>query len=96
MHEADGMRMEDRIRQKLETGLRPSYLHIENQSQLHAGHAGDDGSGESHFYVEIVAEAFTGQSIVARHRIVHEILGNTLTNCIHAISIKANAPKCND
>ena len=85
-------RVEDRIREKLQAGFAPVYLRVENQSHLHAGHAGDDGSGETHFAVEIVAEAFRGQSRVASHRMVHDILADDIKSRIHALSITAKAP----
>lgn len=85
-------RVEDDIRAKLEGHFKPVMLRIENQSHLHAGHAGDDGSGESHFAVEIVADAFKNQSRVACHRMVHDILEDDLKHRIHALSIVARAP----
>jgi BolA protein len=86
------MSMEETIKTKLTEGLNPQILRVENQSRLHAGHAGDDGSGESHFHVEIVADAFKNQSKVACHRMVHEILKNEMKSRIHALSIHARAP----
>ena len=84
--------VEDNIRAKLEGHFQPVRLVVENQSHLHAGHAGDDGTGETHFAVEIVAEAFRGQSRVACHRMVHHILEEDLSTRIHALSIVAKAP----
>ncbi len=49
------------IEQRLTLALRPERLAVINDSAKHRGHTGDDGSGESHFTVEIVAEAFAGQ-----------------------------------
>ena len=84
--------VEDRIRAKLEAHFKPVLLRVENQSHLHAGHAGDDGTGETHFAVEIVAESFKGQSRVACHRMVHDILADDIKSRIHALSISAKAP----
>ena len=47
------MSIEVTIKERLEASLAPSELVVTNQSHLHAGHAGDDGSGESHFKIEI-------------------------------------------
>lgn len=85
-------RVEDRIRAKLEQHFKPVLLRVENQSHLHAGHAGDDGTGETHFAVEIVADIFKGQSRVACHRMVHDILEDDIRTRIHALSISAKAP----
>lgn len=85
------MMMEDRIKAKITAALAPAALTVENQSRLHAGHAGDDGSGESHFHLMVVSERFTGQSSLARHRMVYGILQEEM-KVIHALSIKALTP----
>lgn len=79
------------IRAALEAALAPLHLEIEDQSHLHAGHAGArDGRG--HFRVEIVSEAFAGKSPIARHRTVYAALGSLMTTDIHALSISARTP----
>lgn len=78
----------EEIRAALETAFQPRALEVVNESRRHAGHAGDDGSGESHFRVVIAAEAFAGQSRIARHRMVHKALGADLTAAIHALSLE--------
>ena len=85
------MAMEETIRRKLTEALNPSLLEVVNESHLHKGHAGDDGSGESHFRVMVVAEAFAGLSRVDAHRLVCKVLEKELKNGIHALSIKALA-----
>jgi BolA protein len=72
--------------------LRPTRLDVVNESHLHAGHRSSPGTGESHFRVLIVSEAFTGKSRVERHRIVNDLLSNELKNAVHALAIKACAP----
>lgn len=59
-----------------------------NESHRHAGHAGDDGSGESHFRVAIRATAFDGQTRIARHRAVHAAIGPELMGRIHALALE--------
>ena len=76
------------MHQRLETAFAPSRLEVVNESHRHAGHAGDDGSGESHFSLRIRAEALAPLSRVARHRAVHQALGD-LTARIHALAIDA-------
>ncbi len=82
------MAVESEIRQRLEATFAPSRLEVVNESHRHAGHAGDDGSGESHFTVLIRAEALAPLSRVARHRAVHKALGD-LTARVHALAIDA-------
>ncbi len=80
------------IAERLETALSPDRLAVINDSAQHRGHMGDDGSGESHFTVDIVATAFVGQSRVARQRLVNAALGDMMREKVHALAIKARAP----
>jgi BolA family transcriptional regulator, general stress-responsive regulator len=86
------MGLETRMREKLLIGLRPVRLDVVNQSHLHEGHRSSPGTGESHFQVLIVAEAFAGKSRVDRHRLVNELLAAELRDGVHALAIKAYAP----
>jgi BolA protein len=80
------------IEQRLTLALQPESLAVINDSAKHRGHTGDDGSGESHFTVEIVADAFTGQNRVARQRLVNHALADLLVEKVHALAIQAKAP----
>jgi BolA protein len=86
------MTVESRMREKLMISLRPTRLDVVNESHLHAGHRSSPGTGESHFRILIVSEAFTGKSRVERHRIVNDLLSDELKNGVHALAIKACAP----
>ncbi len=78
---------------RLTEALAPLKLEIIDDSHHHAGHAGHDARGESHFTVEIVSAAFTGQSRVNRQRLVNNALRELLANRIHALSIKTQSPE---
>ncbi len=80
------------IAARLEQALAPAQLRVINDSDKHRGHAGHDGSGESHFTVEIEAAAFSGMSRIERQRAVNHALGDLLERRIHALAIKARAP----
>jgi BolA protein len=81
----------ERIREQLLDVLEPELLEIEDESHLHAGHAGArDGRG--HFRVTVVSEAFTGLSRIARHRLVYEAVGALMETDIHALTIQAFSP----
>jgi BolA family transcriptional regulator, general stress-responsive regulator len=83
----------DRIREKLEAALQPARLAIHNDSRLHAGHHGGANRGEeTHFRIEIVAAAFTGESRVARQRRVYGILAEELAGTVHALQLSALTP----
>ena len=70
----------------------PTRLEVINDSAKHRGHAGDDGSGESHFSLTIESPAFAGLNRVQRQRAVYAALGEIMTDKVHALSIKATAP----
>jgi len=76
----------------LTAAFAPTYLAVINDSASHHGHSGDDGSGESHFTVEIESAAFAGISRVMRQRMVNKALGDIPGERVHALAIKARAP----
>ena len=80
------------ITRRLTAALSPTRLAVIDDSESHRGHAGHDGSGESHFTVEIESPSFTGQNRVARQRAVNAALGDLMHERIHALAIKARAP----
>jgi BolA protein len=80
------------MRQLLEAAFAPTRLDVINDSASHAGHMGDDGTGESHFTIEIESAAFTGVSRLQRQRLVNAALGDIPGQRVHAIAIKARAP----
>lgn len=84
------MSVDAEIRAKLEAAFAPTALEVINESHAHAGHAGHDGSGESHFRVRIAAPAFAELSRVARHRAIHAALGPALTGRIHALALEVS------
>ncbi|GGD98692.1 BolA family transcriptional regulator [Tsuneonella deserti] len=76
----------------LTVALAPTRLEVINDSAKHHGHAGDDGSGESHFTVIIESAAFAGKSRLERQRMVNAALGDIPGNRVHALAIRAFAP----
>ncbi|MEZ5923008.1 MAG: BolA family protein [Hyphomicrobiaceae bacterium] len=86
------MNVEEAIRTKLTQAFRPERLDIVNESHLHHGHHGSPGTGESHFRVHIVADAFAGKSRIECHRLVNAALEDELAGPIHALAIKAETP----
>ncbi|MBM1219459.1 BolA family transcriptional regulator [Ponticoccus sp. SC2-23] len=81
------MTLEAEIRDALTGAFAPTSLEVINESHQHAGHAGDDGSGESHWRVVIRSDAFEGQSRIARHRAVHAALGEGIMGRLHALAL---------
>jgi BolA protein len=80
------MAVEDELRARLTAAFAPDRLEIVNDSHRHAGHAGDDGSGESHFRVLLRSAALAPLTRVERHRAVHRALGD-LHARIHALAL---------
>lgn len=82
----------DLIVARLTAELSPTQLHVSNDSAQHRGHLGDDGTGESHFSVDIESSAFAGLSRVQRQRLVNRALADLLATRIHALAMKTRAP----
>jgi len=80
--------------QQIDTALRgalaPVELHVQDDSHLHAGHAG--AREGRHFSLRIVSPRFNGLSRVARHRLVYDALRDLIPHGIHALAIDARAP----
>ena len=81
------MPLKEQIEEKIKKTLLPSYLEVINESAKHKGHAGDNGTGESHFKLKIASSAFEGLSRLARQRLVYEVLREELQH-IHALSLE--------
>ena len=77
---------------RLTEALDPSHLQVVNDSHHHAGHMGDDGTGESHWTVVVESARFAGLNRVARQRLVNAALADLLATRIHALAIRARAP----
>ena len=84
------MGLADQINAALEGAFAPTSLQVVNESHLHGGHAGDDGSGESHWRVVISAPAFGGMTRIERHRAVHAALGPGLIGRLHALALEVS------
>lgn len=81
----------EQIRSKL-APLRPTRLVVHDESGHHAGHAGARPGGESHFRLEIVSPAFTGESQVTRQRRVYALLAEELRSGVHALQLTTLTP----
>ncbi len=86
------MTMKELIETRLSEALRPSRLEVIDESHLHAGHAGAREGGETHYRLNVVAEAFSGKSRVERHRLVNDALKPAFERGLHALAIRASAP----
>lgn len=83
----------DEIERRLRENFAPVHLAVIDDSAKHAGHAGHDVRGESHFTVEIVSIRFEGLSRVERQRAVNRALADLLQERVHALAIRADVPQ---
>ena len=80
----------DDIQARLQSALAPLQIDVQDDSRLHAGHAG--AREGRHFTVRIRSSRFAGLTRVARHRLVYDSLGSLAEQGVHALAIVAQAP----
>jgi len=83
----------DTIERKLTEALAPQRLKVVDDSEKHKGHAGYREGGETHFRVEVVSAAFSGETRVSRQRRVYQILADELAGGVHALQLKTLTPE---
>ncbi len=81
----------EQIKQQLNDALKPDLLEILDNSATHAGHAGAS-SGGGHYHVTIISAVFEGKSLVQRHQLIYQALGDLMKQQIHALGINALSP----
>lgn len=87
------MTLQDTIEAKLRSSFNIMEMNVINESHLHAGHQPSfDGTGETHFRVQLVTKEFEGQSRVNRHRLVNDVLKLELDAGLHALALELSAP----
>ncbi len=85
------MNRPQRIAALLKEGLEPLECTVDDESHLHAGHAGA-ASGGGHYRLHLVSSRFDGLGKVARHRLVYDCLREMMTKEIHALAMTLLAP----
>jgi BolA protein len=78
--------IKDDIDMRLRAAFSVTELEVINESHRHAGHSGDDGSGESHFAVRLRAPELAAMGRLARHRAVQAALGDIYQK-LHALAL---------
>jgi BolA protein len=86
------MNVAQAIRERL-AALEPQALELVDESEMHRGHAGYREGGGTHWRLSIVSQRFSGQSTVARHRMIYQALGSLMQDPIHALAISARTPE---
>jgi len=83
------MTIQAEIEKKITTALSPEYLEVLNESHTHNVPPGS----ESHFKVTVVTTEFENKMLVARHRILNDLLKEELAGEVHALSLNTLTPK---
>ena len=77
------------MERSLRAALTPTALQVIDESHLHAGHAGANGTGfGTHFRVRIASPLLAGLSRVRQHRLVYDALEEFIDRGAHAIAIE--------
>ena len=85
------MSVKDQIHQRLMESLNAESVEIEDQSHLHAGHAGA-ASGGGHYDVIVISSEFNDLNTLGRHRLIYSAVDDLMKKEIHALSIQAFSP----
>lgn len=87
------MTRKNRIIQLLHENFSPLDLWLDDDSARHAGHAGAQPEGESHFKLFIVSAKFESLNRIARHRLINHALQPEFDSGLHALNIRALTPQ---
>ena len=79
------------IKSLLNATLAPEKLELIDDSAAHAGHVGAR-TGGGHYFVTVVSAAFEGKTMVQRHQMIYQALGDMMKHEIHALGINALTP----
>ena len=82
------MTIQEDIERKIQVALQPVYLEVANESNMHNVPPGS----ESHFKVTVVSSEFNEKMLVARHRILNQLLKEELAGPVHALSLHTLTP----
>lgn len=86
------MTMAQKIENHIRTATEIEGFKAINDSHKHAGHAGDNGTGESHFRIEVISASLATLPRVQAHRIIMTAIKPLFDQGLHALSIKINSP----
>lgn len=80
----------DEMRARLQA-LSPENLEVLDESEQHHGHSGWREGGQTHFRIRMTCARFSGLGRIARHRLVHQTLGDIVPR-IHALALELSEP----
>jgi len=83
------MTLQANIEEKITQALQPEFLEVTNESHMH----NVPPDSESHFKVTVVTHEFDDKLLVARHRMLNQLLKEELDGPVHALSLHTLTPK---
>jgi BolA protein len=83
----------ERIEKTLAACFPPAQVAVQDDSHQHAGHAGAQPGGETHYSVLVVSPAFAGMNRVARSRAAHAALEAEFKGGLHALALRLLTPE---
>lgn len=87
------MRMDDQIKAIIEKEFNPEHFELINESHKHVGHAGDDGSGQTHYILIVVSDRFLGRARLECQRMVMDALKTLFDKGLHAVQLRLSPPE---
>ena len=85
--------IEERLHEKISDKYGKDNYRLQNESGKHHGHAGDDGSGQTHFRLEISSSRFADMTKITAQREVYNLLSQEFSDGLHALSLKLTSKK---
>ena len=83
----------DHLEKTLKNAFEPKHLEVIDESHLHAGHHGHDGSPGTHFKIILVSDIFEGMSRIESHRLVNQKLKDEFEQGLHALVLHLHTSK---
>ena len=80
------MEIKNEIKKRLEEKLNLIHFEIKDFTGRHLNHKLHEGG--FHLETTIVSDSFTDKSLIERHRIVYDAMGELMKHEIHALSMK--------
>ena len=85
------MTMDEKLYYSITNGIAPISLEVINESYKHAGHTGDNGTGETHYSVVVISDKFEGKTRLQCQRMIMDLVKPLMVDGgIHALRVKTS------
>lgn len=82
----------DALLERFQQVFPKAAIQMDDESHLHAGHAGASG-GAGHYRVRVIDARFNGLQRISRHRLVYDAVSDWIPARVHALNIVAMTPE---